>query len=92
MIDTKPLRRKLHKPEVEKEEKPVLAPETIREILARLPYAHRLFIVMMSVLTIRAGEAPSRRCSYSSALVASAKRRQAYPNIPAAVRVPALIP
>jgi integrase len=56
LIESKPLRKKLHKPEVEKEEKPVLAPEVVSRILLKLPYAHRLFIVMMSVLTIRIGE------------------------------------
>jgi integrase len=56
LIESKPLRKKLHKPEVEKEEKPVLAPEMVSKILLKLPYAHRLFVVMMSVLTIRIGE------------------------------------
>jgi integrase len=56
LIESKPLRKKLHKPEFEKEEKPVLSPEVVRDILMGLPYAHRLFIVMLSVLTIRIGE------------------------------------
>ena len=46
IIENKPLRKKLHKPEVEKEEKPVLRPEVVRQILAKLPPAHRLFIAL----------------------------------------------
>ncbi len=56
IIENKPLRKKVHKPEVEKADKPVLAPETLRQILAKLPPAHRLFIALFSILTIRAGE------------------------------------
>src|ERR1044072_304633 len=56
LVKSNPVRKHLHKPEFEKEGKPVLAPETVREILTKLPYAHRLFIVMLSVLTIRIGE------------------------------------
>ena len=56
IIENKPLRKKLHKPKVEKEEKPVLRPEVVRQILAKLPPAHRLFIALLSILTIRAGE------------------------------------
>jgi integrase len=56
IIENKPLRKKLHKPEVEKEEKPVLKPEEVRQILAKLPPAHRLFIAVLSILTVRAGE------------------------------------
>lgn len=56
LVKSNPARKHLHKPEFEKEEKPILAAETVREILMKLPYAHRLFIVMLSVLTIRIGE------------------------------------
>jgi integrase len=56
LITAKPIRKNLHKPELEKEEKPVLAPEMVGKILLKLPYAHRLFIVMLSVLTIRISE------------------------------------
>ena len=56
LTEMNPVRKHLHKPEFEKEEKPVLTPETVTEILLKLPYAHRLFIVMLSVLTIRIGE------------------------------------
>jgi integrase len=56
LIGVKPLRKKLHKPEVGTEEKPVLAPEMVGKILLKLPYTHRLFIVIMSVLTIRISE------------------------------------
>jgi integrase len=56
LIESKPLRKKPHKPEFEKGEKPVLVPEAVRDILMKLPYAHRLFVVMLSVLTIRIGE------------------------------------
>src|SRR5436853_107031 len=61
IIENKPLRKKLHKPEVEKEEKPVLQPEVLRQILAKLSPTHRLFIALLSVLTIRAGEGLSLR-------------------------------
>ena len=56
LVKSNPVRKHLHKPEFDKEEKPVLAPETVRGILMKLPYAHRLFVVMLSVLTIRIGE------------------------------------
>jgi integrase len=56
LVKSNPLRKHLHKPEFEKEEKPVLGAETVRDILMKLPYAHRLFIVMLSVLTIRISE------------------------------------
>ncbi len=56
LIKSNPVRKHLHKPEFEKEEKPVLKAETVRKILMKLPYEHRLFIVMLSVLTIRIGE------------------------------------
>lgn len=56
LVKSNPVRKHLHKPKVVKEEKPVLGPETVRDILLKLPYAHRLFIVMLSVLTIRIGE------------------------------------
>lgn len=55
-ISSSPVRKKLHKPEFEKQEKPILAPEVVSNILMKLPYAHRLFIVMMTALTIRSGE------------------------------------
>lgn len=56
LVKANPARKHLHKPKVVKEEKPVLGAETVRDILMKLPYAHRLFIVMLSVLTIRIGE------------------------------------
>jgi integrase len=57
LIEVKPLKKRLHKPEIEREEKPTLKPEVISQILQGLPYAHRLFVVVISVLTVRVGEA-----------------------------------
>src|SRR5205085_1153430 len=50
-VASKPLRRKLHKPEYERQEKPTLPVEQARELLRGLTYSHRLFIATLSVLT-----------------------------------------
>lgn len=62
MVEASPVRKKLHKPEAgEKGDMPTLKPEMVSQILKKLPYAHRLFIAVISVLTVRAGEALALR-------------------------------
>src|SRR5690348_16131674 len=60
-IAAKPLRRKLHKPEFERAEKPVLSVEQARELLRGLSFNHRLFIAVLSTLTIRFNEGAALR-------------------------------
>lgn len=61
LIESKPLRKKLHKPEYEREEKPTLPVEDARNILKALSYSHRLFITTLGVFSIRVNEAAALR-------------------------------
>ena len=61
LIVAKPLRKTLHRPEVERVEKPTLSAEMIRNILASLSNDHRLFVAVLATLSIRAGEALALR-------------------------------
>lgn len=58
LVELSPVRKRLHKPEAEqRDEKPTLEPQVISQILQRLPYAHRLFIAVIGILTVRVSEA-----------------------------------
>lgn len=57
LIESKPLRDKVHKPEFERAEKPTIPADSIRSIIAGLPTRDRLVIAVLSVFTVRAGEA-----------------------------------
>jgi integrase len=61
LVESKPLREKLHKPEFEREEKPTLPAEAARRLLKGLSYGERLFIAVLSVLTIRVNEGAALR-------------------------------
>jgi integrase len=60
-ISVKPIRKKLHKPECERAEKPILPVEQARELLRGLTYNHRLFVATLAVLTVRFNEGAALR-------------------------------
>jgi len=61
LMESKPLRKKLHKPEFEREEKPILPVEMVRRRLKGLSYGDRLFIAVLSIIAIRVNEGAALR-------------------------------
>ncbi|MEN3334193.1 MAG: integrase [Blastocatellia bacterium] len=61
LIEVNPVRKKLHCPEVEKVEKPILKPDEIRAVLEHLNETERLFVILLSVTGIRMGEGQALR-------------------------------
>lgn len=59
LLDTIPLRRKLHRPEYKRTEKPVLTPAQIRAIVEQLPDEYKPFVFFIAVTGLRLGEARS---------------------------------
>src|SRR5215213_1455225 len=59
LLDTIPLRRKLHRPEYKRKEKPVLTPAQIRDIVEQLPDEYKPFVFFIAVTGLRLGEARS---------------------------------
>ena len=59
LIETIPLRRKLHRPEYRRTEKPVLTPAQIRAIVEQLPDEYKPFVFFIAVTGLRLGEARS---------------------------------
>lgn len=61
LIEQSPVKAKLHKPDVEKAEKPTLNPPQIRAILDHLGERERLFALLIAVTGMRVGEAQALR-------------------------------
>lgn len=59
LLDSIPLRRKLHRPEYKRKEKPVLTPAQIRAIVEQLPDEYKPFVFFIAVTGLRLGEARS---------------------------------
>jgi len=59
LLDSIPLRRKLHRPEYKRTEKPVLTPAQIRAIVEQLPDEYKPFVFFIAVTGLRLGEARS---------------------------------
>jgi integrase len=57
VIESKPIRSKLHKPKHEAIEKPTLPLDKIKEVLSYIEPSYRLFFVVLSVTGVRVGEA-----------------------------------
>lgn len=56
LIERSPIKKKLHKPEVKRAEKPTLTAEQIRSILARLVEHERLAVLVIAITGMRMGE------------------------------------
>lgn len=61
LIMQNPVRSKLHKPEMERVEKPTLRATEVRAILAQLPEQEQLFALLIAVTGMRMGEALALR-------------------------------
>jgi integrase len=61
LIGQNPVRPKLHKPEMERIEKPILRATEVRAILARLPEQEQLFVLLIAITGMRMGEALALR-------------------------------
>ena len=61
LIEQSPVRPLVHKPQIEKVEKPTLRPEQIRALLLRLPAQERLYLLLLAVTGLRMGEALAMR-------------------------------
>jgi integrase len=61
LIGSKPIAKRLHKPEYERAEKPILSVEDARRILKGLSHSHRLFVAVLAVLPVRANEGAALR-------------------------------
>ena len=56
LIDTSPVRRKLHRPHYSRKEKPALSAEAIRQIIERIPEKHQALFVCVALTGMRLGE------------------------------------
>ena len=64
LIDTHPVRKKLHRPQVEKKEKPTLSPKELRTLLFReIPEYWRVLFITVVFLAVRVGELLALRWS-----------------------------
>jgi integrase len=61
LIDKKPLRSKLHKPQYKPKEKPTLEIATVKQIIAKADERHRPFLLLLAFTGIRLGEALALR-------------------------------
>ena len=56
LLAASPVRQKLHRPKVSNEEKPMLTPVEIQQVLARIPEYWRTLFILAAVTGLRAGE------------------------------------
>ncbi|HKQ08569.1 MAG TPA: site-specific integrase [Blastocatellia bacterium] len=56
VIESKPLKSKLHKPKYEAEEKPVLSVEVLRAIIDQVPQEYKVLFVLLATTGLRLGE------------------------------------
>jgi integrase len=63
LIDTSPVRRKLHRPQWERREKPALSAEEVRKIIENIPDDYRTLFVTVAVTGLRLGELLALRWS-----------------------------
>ena len=61
IIQSKPIRSMLHKPNYAIAEKPTLAVDTVREIINSFDGGHQMLIIVLSVFPVRLGEALALR-------------------------------
>lgn len=61
LIEVNPVRRKLHRPQVVKKEKPVLEPEQIRAVIDCPEAEHRAILSLLALTGIRIGELQALR-------------------------------
>lgn len=63
LIDVSPVRRKLHRPQWERKEKPALSAEEIRKIIENIADDHRTLFITVAVTGLRLGELLALRWS-----------------------------
>lgn len=56
ILETSPVRRKIHRPHWERKEKPALAPEEIRRVLEKVPEQYRVLFITVALTGLRLGE------------------------------------
>jgi integrase len=56
LIETSPVRRKLHRPQHESKEKPVLSPEQVKQVIEAIPDEYKPLFVVAAVTGMRVGE------------------------------------
>jgi integrase len=61
LIGTSPVRRKLHRPQHEPKEKPILSAEQVREVIEALADEYKPLFVVTAVTGMRVGEIPALR-------------------------------
>lgn len=61
LIETNPIRPKLHRPEVSRKEKPVLTCEQIQVFLSKVPERYWLMLVLDAIIILRRGELTALR-------------------------------
>ena len=61
LMDKKPLRSKLHKPQYKPKEKPILPVATVKQIIDSADEQHRAFLLLLAITGIRLGEALALR-------------------------------
>jgi integrase len=61
LIQSNPVRPRMHRPQPEEKEKPTVSPEQIREIVSHLDAQERLFVLLLGVTGLRLGEGQALR-------------------------------
>lgn len=56
LLAASPIRQKLHRPKASNEEKPMLTPEKIQQVLVKIPEYWRTLFILAAVTGLRAGE------------------------------------
>jgi Site-specific recombinase XerD len=61
LIQTNPVRPRMHRPQPEEKEKPTVSPEQIRAIVSHMDAQERLFVLLLGVTGLRLGEGQGLR-------------------------------
>jgi integrase len=56
LIETSPVRRKLHRPQHEPKEKPILSPEQVKQVIEAIPDEYKPLFVVAALTGMRVGE------------------------------------
>lgn len=67
IITDSPVRSKLHRPALERKEKPILTPDQIRTVISLMPEEYRLFLALLALTGRRVGEILALRwCDFNA--------------------------